>query len=273
VFDHNAPIITPEWVNERDVIAPTSAVLRPAKVTGEIELKWQGEDNPDGSGVWCYDIYMKQDNGDYEKILSRTKETSILFTVEEDVVYSFYSIATDHAGNREPDKTKPDISIPFDNLPFDTYAATKWNNTFMLNLKKLAENGYDVTACRWFKNNQQIGEGFVYSAGPSITDQLEEGAVYYFQIITRDGDELYSTNKIIGVQTVGLRAYPNPVPQGNKLTVEGTTQGSLVEIYNAIGICVGRTTATGSITELSLTLPSGIYIIRSNNERVKIIIK
>jgi hypothetical protein len=274
VFDYNDPILTPEWVNERDVISPASTILRPAKVTGEIELKWQGTDNSGGSGVWCYDIYMKQDNGDYEMIAVRTTATSMTFTVEEDIKYSFYSIATDHAGNREPDKTKPDISIPFNDLPFDTYAATKWNNTVMLNLKKLSADGYDVTACTWFKNSQPIGEGFTYSAGPNITDQLETGAVYYFQLTTRNGDELYSTNKIIGAHTnSGLRAYPNPVSQGNTLTVEGTTQGSLVEIYNSIGMCVGRTIATGNVTELTLALPTGIYIVRSNNERVKVIIK
>ena len=273
VFDFNDPIITPEWVNQKDLVPPVSTMLRPSKVTGEIELKWQGEDNPNGSGVYCYDIYMKKDDGAYEPILIRTTATSAMFTVEEDVKYSFYAIATDHAGNREPDKTKPDITIPFNDLPFDTYAATKWNNTFMLNLRKLADDGYDVSACQWFKNNQPIGEGFTYSAGPKITDQLETGVIYYFQITTNEGDELFSTNKIIGTLKNGLCAYPNPVPQGQNLTIEGTTEGALVEVFNAIGTCVSRTTATGNVTQLTLSLPAGFYIVRSNNETVKVVIK
>ena len=271
VFDHNAPILTPTWENKRDLIAPTSAVLRPTNSTGTIELKWQGQDN--ASGVYCYDIFMKKDNGAYELLMTKTKETSTTITIAEDVKYSFYAIATDNAGNREPDKVKPDLTIPFNDLPFDTYAVTKWNNTFMLNLRKLADDGYDVTDCKWYKNSQLIGEGFSYSAGPEITDLLETGAVYYFQINTKAGEELFSTNKILNGQKNGdLRAYPNPVSQGQTLTVEGTTQGNLVEVYNFMGICVNKTIATGVVTRLNLALPPGVYIVRSNNDRVKVVI-
>jgi hypothetical protein len=274
VFDNNPAIITPEWVNEKDIVPPTSTMLRPANMVGEIKLEWQGTDNKGGSGVYCYDIYMKQDNGDYEKILAKTTATSTLFTVVKDVTYSFYSIATDHAGNRENDKTRPDITIPEDRLPFDDYAATKWNNTFMLNLRKLRDDGYDVVSCRWFKNNDLIGEEFSYSAGTKITDQLEAGVQYYFQIITSSDDEYYSTNKIIGVQQhSALRVYPNPVSQGNNLTIEGTTQGNLVELFNYMGVCISKITATGSITELILDLPPGFYVVRSNNQSVKVVIR
>ena len=272
VFDLNDPIITPEWVNQRDIVPPTSTMLRPINAIGEVELAWLGEDN--ASGVYCYDIYMKRENEDYyEKILSKTKATSTVITIEDGVKYSFYSIAYDNAGNREMDKTYPDITIPFDSLPFDTYCVTKWNNTFMLNLKKLSEDGYDITDCEWFKNNISIGEGFTYSAGPKITDQLVAGAVYFFRIITTGGDEFFSTYKILDVQKTGLRAYPNPVPKGHKLTVEGTTQGSFVEVYNYQGICVSKTIADEDVTELTLAVPSGIYIISSNNEVVKVVIK
>ena len=273
VFDLNEPIITPEWVNKKDIVPPTSAMIRPANSTGEVELTWNGEDNIDGSGIYSYDIYMKKDDGYYEKLITRTKAPSIRFTVEDGVKYSFFSIATDNAGNVEIFKTEPDITIPFDNLDFDTYAVTKWNNTFMLNLKRLTEDGYDVSDCNWFKNNQLIGEGFSYSAGPKITDILEAGTVYCFRIITNEGDELASTNKVVGVQTKGLRVYPNPVPKGYKLTIEGTTLGSPVEIYNCMGVCVSSTIAEGSVTELLLALPPSIYIIRSNNEIVKVVIQ
>jgi len=272
VFDFNEPIITPEWVNKRDIVPPTSTMLRPANAIGEVELAWIGSD--DDSGVYCYDIYMKREDDDYYvMILSKTKTTSTVFTVEDGVKYSFYSIAYDNAGNRELDKTEPDITIPFDSLPFDTYCVTKWNNTFMLNLKKLSIDGYDIVECEWFKNANSIGDGFSYSAGPEIEDKLEAGAVYYFRLITRDGEELLSTYKILDVLKTGLRAYPNPVSQGHTLTIEGTTKGSFVEVYNYLGICVSSTIADGSVTELTLALPSGIYIVRSNNEVVKVVIK
>ncbi|MCL2042370.1 MAG: T9SS type A sorting domain-containing protein, partial [Bacteroidales bacterium] len=274
IFDHNAPIVTPEWVNEKDVVPPTSTMLRPTNTTGEIELKWQGTDNQDGSGVYCYDIYLKQDDGDYERIIARTTATSMPFTVVDGVTYSLYSIATDNAGNRESDKTQPDIRIPEDRLPFDDYAVTKWNNTFMLNLRKLSDDGYSVASCRWFKDGKLIGKGFTYSAGPTLDDQLETGAIYYFQITTDDGDERYSTNKIIGSQHSNkLYVYPNPVPQGSRLTVEGVEPGNLVEVYNYMGVCVSRTVATGNIIEMMLAAPAGVYVVRANGEAVKVVIK
>jgi len=274
VFDNNDAIVTPEWVNAKDVVPPTSAMLRPAKVTGEVELTWQGTDNESGSGIYCYDVYLKKDNGDYERIMARTTATSMMFTVAEGVTYSFYTIATDRADNRENDKINPDITLPFDNLPFDDYAVTKWNNTFMLNLRKLREDGYTITACHWFKNGEPIGDDFAYSAGPTTDDKLETGAIYYFQLTTDDGNDLYSTNKIIGEQHSNkLRVYPNPVPQGNRLTVEGVGQGDLVEVYNYMGVCVSRAVATGNVVELMPTAPTGVYVVRANNESVKVVIK
>ena len=143
----------------------------------------------------------------------------------------------------------------------------------MLNLKKLRDDGYLVTDCKWFKNNELIGEGFSYSAGSNINDKLEAGAVYFFQITTNKDEEFSSTDKIIAdKQPSSLKAYPNPVPQGSKLIVEGTTQGAIIEVFNYMGWCVSRTIATDFATELTLSLPAGVYIVRSNNEAVKIVI-
>jgi len=161
----------------------------------------------------------------------------------------------------------------YEDLDFDTYAVIKWSNTIMLNLKQLTADGYEVTACKWYKNGELISEGFTYSAGSKITDQLEADAVYTFELSTRDHGTLYSTDKVIEKQYSVLRAYPNPLPQGSKLTIEGTTQDSLVEVFNINSACVNRTTATGSVTELTLDLPIGIYMVRTHNETIKIIIK
>jgi len=158
-------------------------------------------------------------------------------------------------------------------LLFDSYTVTKWNNTFMLNLKKLAEFRFTPTACKWFKNGELIGEGFTYSAGNKIIDQLEAGAIYTFELTTSSHGILHSTDKVIDVQKSVLRVYPNPVPQGSKLTIEGTTQDMLVEVYNLNGVCISRIIAAGSVTELILAVPAGIYVVRTNNQEVKVIIQ
>ena len=113
VFDNNAAIVTNEWINKKDIVAPTSAMLQPVeKGDGLVELKWQGADNEGGSGVYCYDVYMKRENGAYEKIFAQTSATSAPFTVEAGVKYAFYTLATDNAGNVERKTNIPDITIP-----------------------------------------------------------------------------------------------------------------------------------------------------------------
>jgi M6 family metalloprotease-like protein len=162
-------------------------------------------------------------------------------------------------------------------IPFDDYVVTKWNNSFMLNIRQLEFDGYDLVSCKWYKNDkngvpQIIGEGFTYSAGNYVTDLLEVGAAYSFELTTYSRGNVHSTHKIIEEKLSTLRIYPNPVPLGNKLTIEGTVEGGLVEVYNSMGACIMRTTATGSVTTLTLAVPVGLYVVRSNNEEVKVII-
>jgi len=160
-------------------------------------------------------------------------------------------------------------------LKFDTYVVTKWNNTFVLNIKQLKSEKIEVAECVWFKNGEKIGNGFYYSAGSKSTDLLETDVIYTFEVYTRTLDTLISTSKIIQrtVPPSNLIVYPNPVPQGYTLTIENTNPNSVIEVYNLNGICVNRTTATDDVTELTLALPAGIYFVRHNNKEAKVIIK
>jgi hypothetical protein len=159
-------------------------------------------------------------------------------------------------------------------IPFNDYVVTKWNNTFMLNIKKLEAEGYDLKNCKWFINGKEIGAGFTYSAGKRSSDQLQVGANYYFELATYSHGNVHSTNKVIEPPSGAvLRVYPNPLPQGSKLVIEGTVQGALIEVFSQNGSCVSSSTASGTVTELILDVPVGIYVVRSNKEEVKVIIQ
>ena len=112
VFDGNEAIITNEWVNKKDIVAPVSTMLTPVNTEdGLVELRWEGEDNPDGSGIYHYDVYRKREGDDhYSLIFSEMSETSAKLELEKYVNYSFYTLATDSAGNRETKVNVPDIS-------------------------------------------------------------------------------------------------------------------------------------------------------------------
>jgi hypothetical protein len=97
-----------------------------------------------------------------------------------------------------------------------------------------------------------------------------DAAVYYFQITTKDGEELYSTNKIIGVQQSGLKVYPNPT--NGELRVEsGELRVENVEIFDVMGRKVQSFEFKVQSSEFSnfkpetlniSHLPTGIYFIR-----------
>lgn len=114
----------------------------------------------------------------------------------------------------------------------------------------------------------QIGEDLSYSAGPRSSDQLDTNATYTFELQTIQGFK-FSTDKRINIL---LKAYPNPVSIGRTLYIEGVTQGSHIEVYNTSGLCVYRTIAVDNLTTLTLNLPAGIYLVRTNNGEVKIVI-
>ena len=179
-----------------------------------------------------------------------------------------------------------DIVANFYALDFDTYSPTLWNNTFMLDLRKLANEGYEVNGCQWFKNgilekDTRTIDEFSYSAGPHAFDLLEPAPTYYmFLLSTEKHGNLCSTHKLIdddgssGDKTKDscLFVYPNPVLSGSPFTIEGVVAGDLVKVYNQSGIFISSVMATGSTVTLTLHLPAGIYFIRANNREIKIVI-
>jgi Lipase/Calx-beta domain/CARDB/Domain of unknown function (DUF4114)/RTX calcium-binding nonapeptide repeat (4 copies) len=101
VFDTEAPIDTPVWLNKIDINPPASKVQTLATTTTgkDINVTWAGTD--DGSGVGTYDVYVSIDGGAYTLWQSKTAKTTATYTGEIGKTYSFYSIATDNIGRTE----------------------------------------------------------------------------------------------------------------------------------------------------------------------------
>ena len=85
-----------------DVVPPTSSVnALPASITGpgSFTVSWSGSDNSGGSGIGSYSIYVSDNGGTYSAWLTNTTATSATFTGKDGHTYSFFSMATDNAGN------------------------------------------------------------------------------------------------------------------------------------------------------------------------------
>jgi hypothetical protein len=94
-------------------VAPMAAFQRQAT----FKVGWSGSDAT--SGVKSFDVFSAADDGDFERWQAATEKTSADFSGEDGRSYTFYSIATDNAGNVQgtPEdnqmvKVKVDLTAP-----------------------------------------------------------------------------------------------------------------------------------------------------------------
>jgi hypothetical protein len=112
VFDYNKPIMTPTWSNKKDNVAPTSSMNQAILASDTTTIiSWQGKDNKGGSGVYCYNVFVKKGTGVYTPLLTRTTQTAVAFEFEKAVEYAFYVTAVDSAENKEAKVKVPDITF------------------------------------------------------------------------------------------------------------------------------------------------------------------
>jgi len=102
VFDVNAPIDTDTTVNTIDANPSTSSVAPlPALSPPAFPVMWAGSDGA-GSGVAFYDLFVSVDAGTFLPWQIATASTQAIFTGTVGHTYSFYSVATDNVGTRQP---------------------------------------------------------------------------------------------------------------------------------------------------------------------------
>jgi RHS repeat-associated protein len=89
-----------------DTIPPTSSVQPlPAQSPVSFTLTWSGSDDPGGSGIASFDVFVSDNGGPFLPFMQRTTQTSASFTGVPGHSYGFYSVATDNAGNRQATPT------------------------------------------------------------------------------------------------------------------------------------------------------------------------
>ena len=105
VFDANAPIDTPVWLNAVDKSVPTSSVtaLPGTVTTTAFPVAWSGSDT--GSGIETYDVWVSENGGPFARWLVDTDLTTATYAGNVGRTYGFYSVARDGAGNEQPRPT------------------------------------------------------------------------------------------------------------------------------------------------------------------------
>ncbi len=102
IFDAELPdqssLDTATFVNTIDAGPPSSNVSPlPATEPPSFTVSWSGQD-PGGSGIATYDVYVSDNGGPFAPYLSGSTQTSATFIGQVGHSYGFYSVATDNVG-------------------------------------------------------------------------------------------------------------------------------------------------------------------------------
>jgi len=113
VFDVNEPIDTPPLFNTIDAGTPVSrtTALPSQAGTGPITVSWTGQDDPNGSGIRSYSVYVSKNDSAFTPWLTNQTDTSSQFTGVLGTRYKFFSLAMDNAGNIEQVKTAAEAGV------------------------------------------------------------------------------------------------------------------------------------------------------------------
>ncbi len=111
VFDANAPINTPTFVNTLDTTAPLGRVASATQksASNDVDVAWGASDS--GSGTRSYTVFVADNGGPYTPWQAGVASTSAVFPGTLGHSYGFYVIATDGAGNTEAPKSAAEASV------------------------------------------------------------------------------------------------------------------------------------------------------------------
>mgnify|MGYP003303402492 CR=1 FL=1 len=109
VFDNEAAIMTPYWVNIVDNVCPESRVTDVTyKNDSIVTLSIEGSD--ERSGIWKYDLYVQYgyDSPWIKEAELAADSTEVDFRIYDGLYYGFCALATDSAGNVEQKLLQPE---------------------------------------------------------------------------------------------------------------------------------------------------------------------
>jgi uncharacterized protein (TIGR03437 family) len=217
VFDVNAAINTPQWLNTIDNAKPASQVLAlPSTQCNGFQLQWSGTDAQ--SGIFGYTIFVSDNGGPFVTFLSNTVATSAVFSGQFGHNYAFYSVAQDNVGNTEDAPATADTTTT---IAVPSIAPT--SQSFPANGGSGSVNVTAPTGCGWTATSN--ASFITITSGSSGTG---DGTVGFAVAANPTTSERSGTITITG-QTFNVLqagAQPNPTPTLASLNPPSAISGS-----------------------------------------------
>jgi uncharacterized repeat protein (TIGR03803 family) len=214
-----------------DTSAPSSSVnsISSPQDSAHIHLSWSGADGVTGSGIDTFNIFVSVDGGSYSELLHQTADTSASFDGLYGHTYSFYSVATDHAGNVEAAPGTPDATVAisdFENhVLFDA-------GTGIVRVGGTTASDTIVVARNSSGKNLQVtinGHTVAVPGNPLLT------AVHQIRIFGRDGgDTVTVTNLAKTVYVEGGSGADNLIVNGHATANAFNLNGADLTVNGAL---------------------------------------
>jgi hypothetical protein len=120
IFDNQPPLDTPKISNTVDSgngLISSVASLAAVHSSVQFNVSWSGTDDPKGSGVASYTIYVSDNGGAFTPWLTATNLTAAPYSGQDGHTYAFFSVAADNAGNQEAAPAAVDTFTTVDVAP------------------------------------------------------------------------------------------------------------------------------------------------------------
>ncbi|MEI2755420.1 MAG: T9SS type A sorting domain-containing protein [Chitinophagaceae bacterium] len=294
VFDENDTIPTNIHKNTIDAVAPTSQVnTLTALGTSPINLSWTGSDDPNGSGIDYYTIYVTEDNVNYSVLFPKVYGTDTTFSLPPGVTYCFFVLATDRTGNAETLRTGVTTCTTIGNpLPVSLlyFTGTNVNKDNLLKWATASEqNSKEFRLERSLNGTDFTQIAVVPAAGNSATNReynytdrnidLLNSTVMFYRLKQVDNDLNFKFSNIVRLNYLKDGSKPSivyPNPTGGAITIligDNKLIGTEASVSDINGRLLKKfkITATSQSVDLS-TYVGGVYFIRlQNKETLKIV--
>ena len=231
-FDRVSTDTTPTVLNTIDAGAPTSDITTPDGSQGRsgIQLQWQGQDDPGGSGIASYDLYVSVDGAPYGLAQGNLTGTTATYMGGPNHTYRFYTVATDPLGHRETAPAEPDVVIT-------TWPTEQFFLQGKTNKRSFTDTDGTPVTITFAGPGAATVERWVNPADPPATARGDIRNITVANSTTKSG---------LTISTKGVGAAA-------ETTVEDVTvNGSLAKLDAKTADLLGNLTVTGGLGTLTL---------------------
>ena len=183
--------------------------LPATETSNTFSVSWAGEDDPGGSGLADFNVYVADDDGPFTLWQNQTAGTSATFTGQNRHTYSFLSQALDNVGNMELLHSGADTQtlVNAPDLQFDVSAASGATAGSPVDVTVTAEDSSANVVSAYTGTVHFIGSD---SAGVLPEDYTFTGAdagVHVFQVIfATPGTQSVTATDTLSVSITGSRS-------------------------------------------------------------------